>query len=124
LIEYSNGYKKKYRKTIHGKLMIIKDNVNRRLKIKKVIHSFTEEEFELKIEQTNGICPVCKNPFDNSERKSMMSIDHIIPLSKVDDGFVYDIEKVRPICVSCNSTKKDKLEDANNKIINQEAKVI
>lgn len=109
--EYNQDYKKKYRKTIHGRLMIIKDNVNRRLKIKRVIHSFTEEEFELKIKQTNGICPICKNPFDDKKRKSMISMDHIIPISKVEDGFVYDIKKVRPICVSCNSVRKNKMED-------------
>jgi len=44
------------------------------------------------------ICPYCN-------KNKSVSIDHMIPLSK---GGTNDIDNLLPVCVSCNSQKRDK----------------
>ena len=34
----------------------------------------------------------------------------IIPISKVEIGFIYGINDVQPLCMSCNCSKGDKYE--------------
>ncbi|MCH7518615.1 MAG: HNH endonuclease, partial [Candidatus Dadabacteria bacterium] len=38
-----------------------------------------------------------------------LTLDHTIPINKVNNGFIYDIEDVEPMCKSCNSSKSDKI---------------
>ena len=55
---------------------------------------------------TSGICPEC-NSFIGIEN---LTLDHIIPISKVPVGFIYTINDVQPLCKGCNSSKGNKLE--------------
>ena len=74
---------------------------------KKITHSFTKEEWNQKLNLTNGICPRC-GIFVGIENLTM---DHIIPLSKVSEDFVYTINDIQPLCHRCNSSKGNKIEE-------------
>jgi 5-methylcytosine-specific restriction endonuclease McrA len=113
LYPQSKEYRKKYRSGI-GKNILKMHCRNRRAMRKNVIHNFTKEEWNNKLEQTNGYCP---NPEYNSKcskfvGKKNLTLDHIYPLSKDNEDFkrtgikrVYTINDVQPLCKSCNSSK-------------------
>lgn len=78
------------------------------------IHSFSKEEWKQKCEATNGICLSCNKPFDNKLHK--LTLDHIFALywaniyfKQTGIKFVYNIEQVQPMCLSCNCSKRDVL---------------
>lgn len=72
-----------------------------------ISHSFSYDEWNDKLISTQGICPMCGR-FVGIENLTM---DHIIPVSKVKEGFIYTINDVQPLCKPCNSSKN------NNKVI-------
>ncbi|MFH1608287.1 MAG: HNH endonuclease signature motif containing protein [archaeon] len=72
-----------------------------RAKKRKLIHSFTKKEWEKLLKLTKGICPRC-NKFVGIDK---MELDHIVPISKVIEGFVYNIKDVQPLCMPCNRSK-------------------
>ena len=76
----------------------------RRRKLENIIHDFTEEEWNKKVINTKGICPVCNRPYEDGFG---LTLDHEPPISKVPDGFVYTIDNVSPMCKSCNSSKSN-----------------
>jgi 5-methylcytosine-specific restriction endonuclease McrA len=55
-------------------------------------------------------CPMCKRRWQDipppPNRKSVVTADHIIPISKGGSNY---IENIRPLCYSCNSKKGTKL---------------
>ena len=128
-LEYQKQYRsenkeriKEWRKTKHGKEIIkksfekfkktskYKDKIRRRrLKRKgdlyKVTHSFTQEEWNIKLIESNGICPMCKKNISVEK----LTLDHIFPISKAEKGRVYTIEDVQPLCIRCNTKKNDKV---------------
>jgi len=78
-----------------------------------IVHDFTQEEWEDKVKQTNGICPMCNNKFNNNiDSVFRLTMDHIFPISKANEEFqktgikrIYTIIDVMPLCKSCNSSK-------------------
>lgn len=78
----------------------------RRRKAKKrgAIELFTNEQWLKKLEKSNGICPTCKK-FVGMGR---LTIDHTPPISKIQEGFIYTIKNISPLCASCNSKKNNK----------------
>jgi hypothetical protein len=86
----------------------------RRERENNCIHNFTNQEWKLKCEETKGICPHCHKPFDN--KLHVISLDHIFALywaniyfKQTGKKFIYTIDKVMPLCLSCNKKKGNKL---------------
>ena len=71
--------------------------------------TFTTEEWESLLDKYDE-CPQCKRLWDEipipSGRKSVITRDHIVPISK---GGRNSIENIQPLCYSCNSSKGDKV---------------
>lgn len=63
--------------------------------------SFTIQEWEELKEKYNGMCAYCGN-------NPGTTADHVIPVAKGGSSF---IENILPACISCNSSKQDKLID-------------
>ena len=91
----------KWVSTEHGRLLHNQKNYRRRVKEKLIMHNFTANEWLQKKKETNGICPVCGKKTDIES----LTLDHIIPISKVKDGTIYGINDVQPLCKSCNCKK-------------------
>jgi hypothetical protein len=96
-----NQSRKIYRQN-HGHEICRMCSQRRYAKKKGVIHAFTREEWEQKVNATNGICPICK---ENIGLKKF-SLDHNPALSKVEMGHIYTIKDVEPMCKPCNSSKR------------------
>ncbi len=79
---------------------------NRRAKEHNIIHDFSSKEWLNKLGQTNGICPEC-NKFIGVEN---LELDHIHPVSKAENGRVYTIDDVQPLCKSCNARKGGRIK--------------
>lgn len=92
-----------YRKTFNGKTSKAISNAKRKAKLKNknISHSFTVEEWRIKLSSTNGICLCC----GNAVGVYSLTIDHVIPLCEAPVGFTYTIEDVQPLCRKCNSLK-------------------
>jgi len=95
--------RKKYYTTKEGKLVRKKSKYKRRHKEKQIEHLFSAEEWDKKVKDTKGICPMC-NKFIG---ESKMTLDHIIPINKAKIVFKYNIDDVQPLCLSCNCSKRD-----------------
>ena len=76
-------------------------NIKRREWRKRVVHNYTIEEWNQKVNISGGLCIGC-NTYVTKEK---LQLDHIIPLSKAVEGFVYTINDVQPLCGPCNSSK-------------------
>jgi 5-methylcytosine-specific restriction endonuclease McrA len=100
-IDYDN----KYYDTLKGKINLHNGRIKRREKINNISHLFSYDDWLKKLKDTNGYCPKCKEyiGIDN------LTLDHIIPISKVEVGHVYSINDIQPLCKSCNCSKGDKL---------------
>jgi 5-methylcytosine-specific restriction endonuclease McrA len=85
-----------------------KGNIIRRARINSIFHDFSYDNWLNKIEESMGICPgyKCEPHFVGKEN---LSLDHIKPISKVNNGFIYKITDVQPLCHSCNSKKSNKV---------------
>lgn len=92
-------YGKKYKHTLKGRASQQKSRRTRRGK--KVKHLFSVKEWLFKKERTKGVCPFC-NKFVGINN---ITLDHIIPISKVVNNFEYTIDMVQPMCFSCNTRK-------------------
>ena len=99
-----NIYARKYRTSPKGRFQNMLYQRKRRINKKSVIHNFTYEEWKSKIDSTNGICPRCKRPYEEGYG---VTLDHIFPLIKAKEGYIYNIDDVQPLCKSCNCSKKD-----------------
>lgn len=91
-----------------------RDKVNYDDQIRKsrercVIHNFSASQWRQKVKDFGYKCVNCNLPFSNFPRNRCLSMDHIIPLSKVQRGYTYSIDGVQPLCLGCNSAKKDKI---------------
>ena len=67
-----------------------------------------------KVKQTEGFCPGC-NYFVGIHK---LTLDHIYPVSKAYEDFlksgtkrIYTINDVQPLCIRCNSSKSNKIQD-------------
>ena len=105
-IKRKKEYDKKYRKENLFRHKILE--AERRAKVRKVTHNFSEAEWNSKIGELNDKCPICQNYFSENNE---LTIDHNPPLSRVEDGFVYCINNMLPMCRTCNSSKQTKSFD-------------
>ena len=81
----------------------------RRARMKGSEGCYTTEEWNKLIAQFER-CPTCQRLWKNipppPNRTSVITADHIIPISRGGSNF---IDNIRPLCYSCNSKKGDKL---------------
>ncbi|MBE3094083.1 MAG: HNH endonuclease [Actinobacteria bacterium] len=98
-------YNKKYYSSEKGKESLHRGKIKRREKLNNIIHSFSYGDWLDKLKLTNGYCPKCKMyvGIDN------LTLDHILPISKVEFKHIYTINDIQPLCKSCNCKKSDKL---------------
>ena len=75
----------------------------RRAVLKGSIGSFTPQEWDSLIEVYKHRCAYC------GKKTKRLTVDHIIPLSKGGENF---ISNIIPACSYCNSSKHDRLWDA------------
>jgi hypothetical protein len=105
---------KKYITSELGKNNILNNRIKRREFKNNCTHSFSIKEWKQKCKSCDGFCPYCNKAFDNYLHK--LTMDHIISLSKASEifkltgkRFVYTIDDVQPMCLSCNCSKQDKI---------------
>lgn len=82
---------------------IIKESKRRALKV-QVGGSFTTQEWEALKAEYNYTCLRC----GKSEPEIKLTADHVIPISKLGSN---TISNIQPLCLSCNSSKKDQIAD-------------
>jgi len=100
------GYYKEYHKNHLFEHRLHESKRRIKLKSINIEHAFTKEEWEQKIALTSGICPRCNKEYSDGYGLTM---DHNPPLSKASTNFVYTIEHIQPLCMSCNSSKGNKM---------------
>lgn len=115
----NNKYKRlktsyRYQKSKKGRMN--SKNCNRRYRAAKnnIIEIWTEDEWQNKLKQTNGICPKCNKQVDISK----LTLDHIYPVSIANKDYfnsgnkrIYSIKDIQPLCNICNIKKRDKDEE-------------
>ena len=77
----------------------------RRARENNIIEDFSNAEWLQALKNTFGICPCCNKYVGIAH----LTLDHVTPISKAEQGKVYTIKDVQPLCRSCNSKKKDKI---------------
>ena len=87
----------RYRKSKNGIINEWKKYSRRR----QVKHSFTYHDWQNKLKQYKGICPDCK-------KKKSLTMHHSPAISKAPLGFIYTIDDVTPLCLSCNDKRGTK----------------
>ena len=95
-----------YQKTTMGKMVMNRKREKRRAKKKLLNETYTTMDWIKKLDSTKGICPGC----GKFVGKNKLELDHIIPISKAPEGFIYTIDDIQPLCKPCNCKKGDKLE--------------
>lgn len=84
----------------------------RRARLKGATGTYTTEEWEDLVAQYDH-CPRCLRKWEDIPlppgRSSVITVDHIIPISK---GGSNSIDNIQPLCYSCNSVKGDKIVNA------------
>ncbi len=82
----------------------------RRARLMGAEGSYTSLEFAALVDR-HDCCPRCKRSWEEitivTGKRSVITADHIIPLSK---GGSNAIENIQPLCFSCNSQKGAKIE--------------
>jgi hypothetical protein len=80
----------------------------RRARLAGAQGSFSTREWETLLAQFES-CPMCKRAWDEipppTGRSSVITRDHIVPISK---GGSNSIDNIQPLCYSCNSIKGDR----------------
>ena len=92
---------KMYAHTEIGKSFKRMSVIKRRAKLKKIIHNFTNQEWFDKLEETQGYCPRCHDYVGINQ----LSLDHIHPVSRAEEGRIYTINDIQPLCKKCNCIK-------------------
>jgi 5-methylcytosine-specific restriction endonuclease McrA len=77
-------------------------DARRRARLKGAVGLFTQAEWNNLIEVYQHRCYYCK-------KKTKLTVDHIIPLSKGGTNF---ISNIIPACIHCNSSKHNNHKDA------------
>ena len=90
---YDPAYNKEWRKKNPDKVQASRHR--RRAKLKGSGGSFTEQEWKDLCEKYDNTCLRCG-------KKTKMTVDHVVPISKSGTNFIGNIQ---PLCLSCNSVK-------------------
>ncbi len=98
--------RKIYFKTEKGKQLQRRTTHTRRAKINQVIHIWTQEQYNDKLESCHGICKACNEWVG----KNKLTLDHYYPMSKAKAGRTYSIEDIGFVCRSCNSKKGSEIQ--------------
>ncbi len=101
--EHLQEYRRKYYSTPNGKKARCNGMLKRKERIDKIIHDFSFYEWWEKVLETKGVCPECKENVGVYK----LTMDHIMPVSKAPEGFIYTLEGVKPLCKPCNSSKSN-----------------
>jgi len=103
---------KKYSQTFNGKENHRLAKIKRKIMKNNIIDSFTDKEWDEKKQKTKGVCPGC-NTFVGLDK---LELDHIFPIYRANIEYKktgikrkYTIDDVRPLCKSCNSSKRNSL---------------
>ena len=96
--EHVNKSNKDWRDTHKVEKRIL--DIKRRALEKNAKGSFTKKQWEDKCKEYDYKCANC-----GKEKK--LTVDHIIPLSK---GGTNYISNIQPLCLSCNSAKRDRIQ--------------
>lgn len=94
--------RKRYYQTKNGKLSIKQRNHNRKSRLRGANGNHTFKEWEKLKNECNYTCQLCFK----KEPEIILTRDHIIPISKGGNNYISNIQ---PLCISCNSSKKDKI---------------
>jgi len=105
--DYQKRYHEGYAQTEGGHNNIKKALYNQRRKIlsKDIKETFTMKQWLKKVDKTEGVCPMCKEFIG----KDKMTMDHTYPIQLAEDGRVYTIDDVTPMCGRCNTIKGNRL---------------
>ncbi len=87
----------------HPEIIHIKDR-RRRARLANAEGMFTDSQFDALCAKYDWRCTCCGTP--HTERP--LTVDHVVPLSQ---GGSNDIANIQPLCLSCNSSKRDKTAD-------------
>ncbi len=99
--EYCSKYQKDNYYTSEGKKRRRRGMLKRTERINKIEHNFSFYDWWEKVLETKGVCPECKENVGVYK----LTMDHIMPVSKAPEGFIYTLEGVKPLCKPCNSSK-------------------
>jgi 5-methylcytosine-specific restriction endonuclease McrA len=102
----TNDYKqsiKKYAKSDKGRVNNRIQSRARKARLRGIRGSFNYKQWEEVKEKHQHTCFMCFR----TEPEIDLTIDHIIPLSKRGTN---NISNIQPLCFSCNSKKKDKIQ--------------
>lgn len=105
LKERRKEYDDKYHSTKKGQKNLHNGRLKRRERMNNISHSFTYDEWLNKLRETNGICSMCSKNVGIGN----LTLDHIIPISKAKENFVYSINDAQSLCKSCNCSKGDSI---------------
>jgi len=93
---------KKFSRTLKGKINRKLTKAKRREKQNNLIHGYTKKEFVEKLMKTEGYCFSCKKYIGLMK----LTADHTPSISKAKKGFIYTINNMNFLCMSCNNRKK------------------
>lgn len=90
--------------------------IQRKKYFKRIKHNFTLQDWDEKLLKSEGVCLGC----NVNVGIGRLTMDYIYPISKAEEGRVYTINDVQPLCLSCNaskgnSTKERKVSDFQRK---------
>ena len=80
----------------------------RRARENQIIEDFSNSEWLELLANSKGFCPGYKC-LPHYVGTFNLTLDHIIPISKVPKGHIYTKKDIQPLCKSCNSKKSDTL---------------
>jgi 5-methylcytosine-specific restriction endonuclease McrA len=95
-------YRKTFKGKFRGKFLRVKHN-ERKHNLKS---NFSYEEWFLKLYKHHGFCPNCDRWFGIKG----LTTDHILPLSKAPEDFIYTIDDIQFLCLQCNDEKFNHIE--------------
>ena len=108
--DYYKKYLEVHKHTLQYKISVFNRRQRREARLNNVIHSYSFDQWKEKLISSNGICPNCNIQVGIEN----LSLDHIYPLAKANEDYlktgikrVYTINDIQPLCISCNSKKRD-----------------